>query len=199
MVRRGALIVFEGCDRAGKSTQAQRMVGRIQALGERAELISFPGEIESALCPQATVVNSSFEVISNDSCNVLLYDLRKKSALYAALRLNILTSCANGAMLQKFQVALVEYDKQSRLMNFSSGTDKLEKEVTFSSRAVLPSGTENVKLSFYMVAHLKPYTVASLSPTHEDLTLIPGCDCSNTSQSLVGDQDRQPCVPLVVT
>uniref|UniRef100_A0A915A549 Thymidylate kinase n=1 Tax=Parascaris univalens TaxID=6257 RepID=A0A915A549_PARUN len=42
MVRRGALIVFEGCDRAGKSTQAQRMVGRIQALGERAELISFP-------------------------------------------------------------------------------------------------------------------------------------------------------------
>uniref|UniRef100_F1L4L6 Thymidylate kinase n=1 Tax=Ascaris suum TaxID=6253 RepID=F1L4L6_ASCSU len=42
MVKRGALIVFEGCDRAGKSTQAQRMVGRIQARGERAELISFP-------------------------------------------------------------------------------------------------------------------------------------------------------------
>ncbi|KHN81770.1 putative thymidylate kinase [Toxocara canis] len=43
MVKRGALIVFEGCDRAGKSTQALRMVRRIQAHGEAAELIAFPG------------------------------------------------------------------------------------------------------------------------------------------------------------
>ncbi|VDM36971.1 unnamed protein product [Toxocara canis] len=42
MVKRGALIVFEGCDRAGKSTQALRMVRRIQAHGEAAELIAFP-------------------------------------------------------------------------------------------------------------------------------------------------------------
>lgn len=54
MVKRGALIVFEGCDRAGKSTQAQRMVGRIQARGERAELISFPGEFSQFSTPFIT-------------------------------------------------------------------------------------------------------------------------------------------------
>uniref|UniRef100_A0A915Q5R9 Thymidylate kinase n=1 Tax=Setaria digitata TaxID=48799 RepID=A0A915Q5R9_9BILA len=39
---RGALIVFEGCDRAGKSLQSRKLVERIKATGRAADLISFP-------------------------------------------------------------------------------------------------------------------------------------------------------------
>ncbi|VDK76508.1 unnamed protein product [Onchocerca ochengi] len=39
---RGALIVFEGCDRAGKSLQSKKLVERIRAAGNDADLISFP-------------------------------------------------------------------------------------------------------------------------------------------------------------
>lgn len=39
---RGALIVFEGCDRVGKSMQAKILVERIRATGARADLIAFP-------------------------------------------------------------------------------------------------------------------------------------------------------------
>ncbi|VDK56490.1 unnamed protein product [Anisakis simplex] len=39
---RGALFVFEGCDRVGKSTQARRLLKRIQEYGRQAELIAFP-------------------------------------------------------------------------------------------------------------------------------------------------------------
>lgn len=40
---RGAFIVFEGCDKAGKSLQSTRLVERIKATGGNAALISFPG------------------------------------------------------------------------------------------------------------------------------------------------------------
>ncbi|XP_069326909.1 thymidylate kinase isoform X3 [Eulemur rufifrons] len=40
--RRGALIVLEGVDRAGKSTQAGRLVAALSAAGRRAELLRFP-------------------------------------------------------------------------------------------------------------------------------------------------------------
>ncbi|XP_039325984.1 thymidylate kinase isoform X4 [Saimiri boliviensis] len=40
--RRGALIVLEGMDRAGKSTQSRRLVDALCALGHRAELLRFP-------------------------------------------------------------------------------------------------------------------------------------------------------------
>ncbi|VDN94288.1 unnamed protein product [Brugia pahangi] len=39
---RGAFIVFEGCDRAGKSLQSRKLVERIKAAGEDVDLISFP-------------------------------------------------------------------------------------------------------------------------------------------------------------
>ncbi|VDM98814.1 unnamed protein product [Thelazia callipaeda] len=42
---RGALIVFEGCDRAGKSLQAKKLVERICGTGAHAELISFPDRL----------------------------------------------------------------------------------------------------------------------------------------------------------
>ncbi|XP_060098079.1 thymidylate kinase [Heteronotia binoei] len=40
--RRGALIVLEGVDRAGKSTQSQKLVKALQAGGHQAELLRFP-------------------------------------------------------------------------------------------------------------------------------------------------------------
>ncbi|XP_064239517.1 thymidylate kinase isoform X3 [Aotus nancymaae] len=40
--RRGALIVLEGVDRAGKSTQSRKLVDALCALGHRAELLRFP-------------------------------------------------------------------------------------------------------------------------------------------------------------
>lgn len=41
--RRGALIVLEGVDRAGKSTQSRKLVAALCAAGHRAELLRFPG------------------------------------------------------------------------------------------------------------------------------------------------------------
>ncbi|XP_038050788.1 thymidylate kinase-like [Patiria miniata] len=41
-MRRGALIVFEGCDRAGKSTQCRKLVEALQAKGKAAEAMRFP-------------------------------------------------------------------------------------------------------------------------------------------------------------
>lgn len=41
--RRGALIVLEGVDRAGKSTQSRKLVTALCAQGHRAELLRFPG------------------------------------------------------------------------------------------------------------------------------------------------------------
>ncbi|NXW49483.1 KTHY kinase, partial [Nyctiprogne leucopyga] len=41
--RRGALIVLEGVDRAGKSTQGRRLVEALRADGHRADLLRFPG------------------------------------------------------------------------------------------------------------------------------------------------------------
>ncbi|XP_002723765.2 thymidylate kinase isoform X2 [Oryctolagus cuniculus] len=40
--RRGALIVLEGVDRAGKSTQSRKLVAALRAAGHRAELLRFP-------------------------------------------------------------------------------------------------------------------------------------------------------------
>lgn len=40
--RRGALIVLEGVDRAGKTTQGRRLVAALCAAGHRAELLRFP-------------------------------------------------------------------------------------------------------------------------------------------------------------
>lgn len=41
--RRGAFIVLEGVDRAGKSTQSRKLVAALCAAGHRAELLRFPG------------------------------------------------------------------------------------------------------------------------------------------------------------
>jgi thymidylate kinase len=43
--RRGALIVFEGCDRAGKSTQCKKLVQALRQKNIEAEYMSFPGNV----------------------------------------------------------------------------------------------------------------------------------------------------------
>jgi dTMP kinase len=41
---RGAFIVLEGCDRAGKSTQCKKLVQALQQRNIEAKLIGFPGK-----------------------------------------------------------------------------------------------------------------------------------------------------------
>jgi dTMP kinase len=41
---RGALIVFEGCDRAGKSTQCKKLVQVLNERNIKAEYVGFPGK-----------------------------------------------------------------------------------------------------------------------------------------------------------
>ena len=50
MARRGALIVFEGCDRVGKSTQCQRLVEALKTSGRQAESLSFPSKFTCFCC-----------------------------------------------------------------------------------------------------------------------------------------------------
>lgn len=42
--KRGALIVLEGVDKAGKTTQCIRLVQALQQSGRAAELMRFPGK-----------------------------------------------------------------------------------------------------------------------------------------------------------
>lgn len=53
MVQRGALIVFEGLDRSGKTTQVDRLIARLQKEGRKARLQKFPGESSPSL-PRAS-------------------------------------------------------------------------------------------------------------------------------------------------
>lgn len=43
---RGALVVLEGCDRAGKSTQGRLLLERIRESGGECELLAFPGKAD---------------------------------------------------------------------------------------------------------------------------------------------------------
>ena len=42
---RGALIVFEGCDRVGKSTQCKRLVESLTKAGVNNKVLKFPGKM----------------------------------------------------------------------------------------------------------------------------------------------------------
>ena len=44
-MRRGALIVLEGCDRSGKTTQCKKLVEALQETGRKAQLMRFPGKL----------------------------------------------------------------------------------------------------------------------------------------------------------
>lgn len=47
-IRRGALIVFEGCDKVGKTTQCRKLVDKLLELGVAARFMQFPGNIKSS-------------------------------------------------------------------------------------------------------------------------------------------------------
>lgn len=47
--QRGALIVVEGLDRAGKSSQCERLRDALQKLGHSVKYIRFPGMISTIL------------------------------------------------------------------------------------------------------------------------------------------------------
>ena len=53
-IKRGALIVFEGCDRSGKTTQVTRLVERLNSAGKPAVMRRFPDRTTSI----GTVINS---------------------------------------------------------------------------------------------------------------------------------------------
>ncbi|XP_007253720.2 thymidylate kinase [Astyanax mexicanus] len=59
--RRGVLIVLEGVDRAGKSTQCARLVQALQQNGRRAEIIRFPDRTT----PIGQLISSYLEKKSN--------------------------------------------------------------------------------------------------------------------------------------
>lgn len=44
-IKRGALIVFEGCDKAGKTTQCRKLVDKLRELGVTAQFMQFPGNL----------------------------------------------------------------------------------------------------------------------------------------------------------
>jgi len=44
---RGALIVLEGLDRSGKSTQVRQLENRLASQGRKATVMRFPGEKET--------------------------------------------------------------------------------------------------------------------------------------------------------
>lgn len=67
---RGAFIVFEGADRAGKSTQCQMLVEHLQAAGVAAELWRFPDRttaigkmINSYLTSQAEIDDAAVHLL----------------------------------------------------------------------------------------------------------------------------------------
>lgn len=43
MLRRGALIVFEGCDRVGKTTQIQKLAETLIKNEKKVKVFKFPG------------------------------------------------------------------------------------------------------------------------------------------------------------
>ena len=53
-MKRGALIVFEGCDRSGKTTQVTRLVERLNKAGKPAVMMRFPDRTTSI----GSVINS---------------------------------------------------------------------------------------------------------------------------------------------
>lgn len=56
---RGALILVEGLDRAGKTTQTSELVTRLRNEGLNVELIKFPGTFEQPVTSKRTVLTAA--------------------------------------------------------------------------------------------------------------------------------------------
>ena len=61
MIKRGALIVFEGCDRSGKTTQCQKAMNWFQQTNKPAHFMRFPGvtdfKVSSKIVSLTVVIN----------------------------------------------------------------------------------------------------------------------------------------------
>lgn len=55
---RGSVILVEGLDRTGKSTQADLLIQEFHKAGKKAELIKFPGMQKRSNFTNATMCNS---------------------------------------------------------------------------------------------------------------------------------------------
>lgn len=73
--KRGALVVIEGCDRCGKSTQCKRLVETLNASGRKAELWNFPDRRTSI----GKIINSYLtkEIELDDHAIHLLYSANR--------------------------------------------------------------------------------------------------------------------------
>lgn len=47
-IKRGALIVFEGCDRAGKTTQCKKLVERLKNMNIDTKFMNFPNRLSQS-------------------------------------------------------------------------------------------------------------------------------------------------------
>ena len=50
MHHRGALIVVEGLDRSGKSTQCKKLLKALEHAGRKVKGLKFPGAFRTSLC-----------------------------------------------------------------------------------------------------------------------------------------------------
>ena len=57
---RGALIILEGCDKSGKSTQCKKLVDYLVSQSRQAELWRFPGKFVKALFIPINIQVSKF-------------------------------------------------------------------------------------------------------------------------------------------
>lgn len=71
-MKRGALIILEGCDRCGKSTQCQKLIEELTKVNVKTHLMSFPGE-------NTLSVSSSLLLVQNISVLNLVRVFLKKS------------------------------------------------------------------------------------------------------------------------
>lgn len=60
--RRGALVVVEGLDRAGKSTQCARLHQFLVDQGHKTKYIRFPGASRPVKCPEAILMIHQIEL-----------------------------------------------------------------------------------------------------------------------------------------
>ena len=58
---RGALLVFEGCDRCGKSTQTARLADWLNEKGVAAKRINFPGKFSTE---SRTFLQCRFQIVA---------------------------------------------------------------------------------------------------------------------------------------
>ncbi len=56
-------MVFEGCDRVGKSTQCRKLVEALNAAGKTAQLLKFPGDLYTHECSQCVYIYAVMEGI----------------------------------------------------------------------------------------------------------------------------------------